>query len=43
MTTSEGITYFGPESNIVVPTLQETLGVIRNLKNNGAPGEDSII
>jgi hypothetical protein len=42
MTTSEGITYFGPESNIVAPTLQETLGVIRNLKNNKAPGEDSI-
>jgi hypothetical protein len=41
-TTSEEITYFGPESNIVVPTLQETLGVIRNLKNNIAPGEDSI-
>jgi len=40
--TSEEITYFGPESNIVAPTLQETLGVIRNLKNNRAPGEDSI-
>ena len=42
VTTSEGITYFGPESNIVAPTLQETLGVIRNLKNNRAPGEDSV-
>ena len=39
MTTSEEITYFGPESNIVAPTLQETLGVIRNLKNNRAPGK----
>jgi hypothetical protein len=26
----------------MAPTLQETLGVIRNLKNNRAPGEDSI-
>ena len=42
MTTSEGITYFGPETNIVEPTLQETLGVIRNLKNKRGPGEDSI-
>jgi hypothetical protein len=42
VTTSEGITYFGPESNIVAPTLQETLGVIRNLKNNRAPGKDSV-
>jgi hypothetical protein len=32
MTTSEGNSYFGPESNIVAATLQETLGVIRNLK-----------
>jgi len=40
--TSEGITYFGLEINIVAPTLQETLGVIRNLKNNRAPGEDSV-
>jgi hypothetical protein len=42
MTTSEGIPYFGPESNIVALTLQETLGIIRNLKNNRAPGKDSI-
>jgi hypothetical protein len=42
MTTSEEITYFGPESNITAPTLQETLGVIRNLNNNRTPGEDSI-
>jgi len=42
MTTTEEITYFGPESNIVAPTLQDTLGVIRNLKNNRAPGVDSI-
>jgi hypothetical protein len=41
-TTSEEITYFGLVSNIMAPTLQETLGVIRNLKNNRAPGEDSI-
>ena len=41
MTTEETI-YFSPESNIIVPTVQETLGVIRNLKNNRAPGEDSI-
>jgi len=26
----------------MAPTLQETLGVIRNLKNNRAPGEDLI-
>jgi len=26
----------------MAPTLQDTLGVIRNLKNNSAPGEDSI-
>jgi hypothetical protein len=38
---SEGITYFGLECNIVAPTLQEILGVIQNLKNNRAPGEDS--
>jgi sorting nexin-29 len=43
LTTSEGITFFRPEINIVAPTLQETLGVIRNLKNNRAPWEDSII
>ena len=42
MTTPEGITYFGPERNIIAPTLQETLGVIRNMKNNRVPGEDSI-
>ena len=42
MTTPEETIYFGPESNIIAPTLQETLGVIRNLKNNRAPGEDSI-
>ena len=38
----ERTTYQVPESNITVPTLQETLGVIRNLKNNRAPGEDQI-
>jgi hypothetical protein len=42
ITSSEGSTYFGPESNIAAPTLQETLGVIRNLNNNRALGEDSI-
>jgi cobyric acid synthase len=42
MTPSEGITYFGRESNIVATTLQETLGVIRKLKNNRAPEEDSV-
>jgi len=42
MITSEESIYFCPESNIMAPTLQETLGVIRNLKNNRAPGEDSI-
>jgi sorting nexin-29 len=41
-TTSEEINYFGPENNIMAPTLQDTLGVIRNLNNNRAPGEDSI-
>jgi hypothetical protein len=41
MTTPEETIYFGPESNIIAPTLQETLGVIRNL-NNRAPGKDSI-
>jgi hypothetical protein len=35
---SQEITYFGPESNIMATTLQETWGVIRNLKNNRAPG-----
>jgi hypothetical protein len=34
MITSEETIYFGPESNIMAPTLQEILGVIRNLKNN---------
>ena len=42
MTTPEETIYFGPESNIMAPTLQETLGVIRNLKNNRAPGQHSI-
>jgi hypothetical protein len=42
MITLEETICFGPESNIMVPTLQETLRVIRNLKNNRAPGEDSI-
>jgi hypothetical protein len=42
MITLEGITYFGPERNIVAPRVQETLEVIINLKNNIAPGEDSI-
>ena len=42
MTTPEENIYFGPESNIIAPTLQETLGVIRDLKNNRAPEEDSI-
>jgi hypothetical protein len=42
MTTSEGITYCVSESSMVAPTLQETLGVIKNLKNNRTPGEDSI-
>jgi len=43
MTTSEEINYFGPENNIMEPTLQDILGVIRNVKkNNTAPGEDSI-
>jgi hypothetical protein len=40
MTTPEETIYFGPESNIMAPTLQETLEVIRNLKNNRAPGKD---
>ena len=42
VTTPEETIYFGPKINIIAPTLQETLGVIRNLKNNRAPGEDSI-
>jgi len=41
-TISEETNYFGPENNIMAPTLQDTLGVMRNLKNNRAPGEDSI-
>jgi len=41
VTTSEEINYFGPENNIMVPTLHDTLGVIRNVKNNRASGEDS--
>jgi hypothetical protein len=40
MTTPEETICFGPESNIMARTLQETLGVIRNLKNNRVPGED---
>jgi len=40
MTIPEGIIYFGLENNIVAPTLKEMLVVIRNLKNNRAPGED---
>jgi hypothetical protein len=42
MTTSEEITYFRPKNNIIAPTVQKTLGAIRNLKNYRAPGEDSI-
>jgi hypothetical protein len=34
-------TYFGPDCNIAIPALQDTLGVIRNL-NSRAPGEDLI-
>ena len=41
-TTAQETTYYGPEMNIGTPILQETLRVIRNLKNNRAPGEDSI-
>jgi hypothetical protein len=41
--TSEETIYFGPESDITAPTLQETLGVIKNLNNNRAPWEDSVI
>jgi sorting nexin-29 len=40
--TLEGNNYFGPECNIEVPTLQGILGIIRNLKDNIEPGEDSI-
>jgi hypothetical protein len=32
--TLEENNYFGPECNVEVPTLQEILGIIRNLKNN---------
>ena len=42
MTTSQEINYVRLENNIMAPTLQDTLGVIRNLKNNRAPGEDLI-
>ena len=42
MTPPEETTYFGPKNNIMAATLQETLEVIRNLKNKRAPGEDSI-
>jgi hypothetical protein len=42
VTTLEENNYFGPECNIEVPILQEILGTVRNLKNNRAPGEDSI-
>jgi hypothetical protein len=41
-TAPEETTYFVPECNIAIPTLQETLEIIRNLKNNRAPGEDLI-
>jgi hypothetical protein len=42
-TTLEENNYYGPECNIEVPTLKEILGIIRNMKNNRAPGEDSIM
>jgi sorting nexin-29 len=42
MIAPEETTYFGPECNIAVSTLQETLGIIRNLKNNRVPVEDLI-
>jgi len=42
MITAEVYTYFSPECNIMAPTLQESLGVIRNLKNNRAPWEKSL-
>jgi hypothetical protein len=42
MITAEGYIYLSPESNIMAPTLQETLGVTRNLKNNRAHSENSI-
>ena len=40
MTTSEEINYFRPENNIMAPTLQDTLRVIRNLKSKRVHGED---
>jgi hypothetical protein len=42
MITTEETVYCGPESNIRAPTLQETLGIIKNFKNNRAPGEGSV-
>jgi len=39
---AERVTYYTSENYIAAPTLQETLGVIRNLKDNRAPGEDLI-
>ena len=41
-TTFKETTYYGPERNVETPKLQETLRVIRNLRNNRAPGEDSV-
>jgi hypothetical protein len=34
--------YFGPEHNIRAPSIQEVSAIIRKLKNNRAPDEDSI-
>jgi hypothetical protein len=34
--------YFGPEQDIRAPSIQEVSAIIRNLKNNRVPGEDSI-
>jgi hypothetical protein len=34
--------YFGPEQDIRAPSIQEVSAIIRKLKNNRAPGEDSI-
>jgi len=42
MIIAEESIYFSPESNIMAPTLQVTLEVVRNLKNNRASGEDPI-
>ena len=39
---AERVTYYTSENYRAAPTLQETLGVIRNLKDNRAPGEDLI-